>query len=242
MATYRNYHIKSSKGVFYESSADKIEGFDIETQTLSKETRWHKETKELRGVLSNVFIQAFEDGKRKYVKLVFDEASGAIGSLMIPLFTDRKSIDPWVKAFLPAMYNPMFKPGIELVLALNRKDKQTSKANGKQYLWKNAYFKIAPDTRIDWGFNLKTDVPKPKEVTHPVDGSKSLDWTEVDVFYYQKLMEIIARFKEATEDAPEATRTEEKPYTPPTNPGGAVYTGAENYTPEDEGDYDDLPF
>ena len=163
---YHNYNIKSSKGVFYQTSKDKQEGFNFEAKTKDGEIRWHKEQDEIRGVLSR--LEKVEFSGREFVKISFTEASGAYGSLLLPIFDSRKGIDSWIKAFVPSMCN--LKKGMEVIFALNRKNMQAGK-DGKEYLWKNVYMKDAvTDTRIDWAFIPKDTVPKAVQVPDEATG------------------------------------------------------------------------
>lgn len=231
---YRNYSIKGSKGKFYESSKDMMEGFNIKYETQSKEIRYHRESDALEGVLKKIAIKEFQfdKGKVKYLRIMFDEISGDRGTLSIPLLTSKGGLDPWIKAFM--LYLPALKKGQEIKIQLNRQHRDKNK-----YLYKNVWMHDGDDEQIKWAFDPKPSagiVPQPVEGRHPTTGEKTLDWGPVDRWYYDYMMKVIDAWGGQEDEAEELAENE-------SYVTGDEYAGKQ--TPDDTPDtsaYDDLPF
>lgn len=229
--TYRNYSIKSSKGKFYESSKDMQEGFNIRVETQNKEIRYHRESDALEGVLKKIGIKEaqFTNGKVKQLRIMFDEISGDIGTLSIPILTAKGTLDPWIKAFM--LYLPALKKGMEIKIQLNRQNKDK-----KGYLFKNVWMRDGDDEQIQWAFDPRPSggvVPQPTESEHPLTHVRQLDFTAVDKWYYDYLMQVVEAWG-GSEENPDELAENESYVTDEAYSGG---------TDEDSAAaYDDLPF
>lgn len=223
MANYRNYSIKTSKGVFYESSKDEQTGFNLKITTRSNEIRWHRESQEIGGVMKKISIQEvnFDRGPVKLLKIMFEEVSGDIGTLSLQIFTDKSQIDSWIKAFM--LYLPSLRKGEEVKFQLNRQKK-----DDKGYLYKNVWAKDGDNTNIPWAFDPKEAVPKAIRVPHPVTKEPMWDFTPVDSWYYEYLMSVVNAW--AGDSGSDPAPAEQQGYS-----GGTAETSTDN-------SYDDLPF
>lgn len=231
-AKYRNYNIKGSKGVFYESEKDLREGFNIRFETQSKEIRYHRESQSLEGVLKKIGIkkQQFDKGPVTYLRIMFEEISGELGTLSIPVFTNKGGIDPWIKAFM--LYLPVLKKGQEIQIALNRKNRDKNK-----FLYKNVWMHDGDNEQIKWAFDPKPEagiVPKPVWAKNPVTDEEKWDYTPVDKWYYDYLMKIVDEWGGNVEEGDESTGLQDnESYVGGPEPDGEGQDGAA---------YDDLPF
>ncbi len=190
--TYRNYSIKGSKGVFYESSKeprDPVEGFNIRYESAqTHKVSYHKESPTLEGVLRKIGLKkfTFDHGPVTYVRIMFEEISGAVGTLSLPLMTQKGGLDNWIKAFM--LYLPVLKKGQEIKISLNR-----SKKDDKGFLFKNVWMRDGDDAQIPWAYDPKdpNTVPKAEKIKHPITGEEKWDFTAVDKWYYDYLMKVI---------------------------------------------------
>lgn len=233
---YRNYSIKQSKGVFYESTKDMQEGFNIRYETQSKEIRYHRESQEIGGVLKKIALKKFNFGKGDitYLRIMFDEINGDTGTLSIPLMTQKGGLDQWIKQFM--LYLPNLKKGQDIKIQLNRRKKD----NGG-YLHKNVWMhEASDDSLIAWAFDPRREagiVPQPINTPHPVTKEVKLDFTPVDTWYYQELMKVIEAWggnQEGEEEEDESKKLRDNESYVGNTPVSA---------PSDEGTaYDDLPF
>lgn len=188
--TYRNYQIKGSKGVFYESSKDPQEGYNIRYESAqTHKVSYHRESPTLEGTLRKIGLKkfTFDHGPVTYVRIMFEEISGAVGTLSLPLMTQKGGVDNWVKAFM--LYLPVLKKGQEIKISLNRSNKDK-----KGFLYKNVWMRDGDDAQIPWAYDPKPEaaiVPKAILGEDPITREPKWDFTPVDKWYYDYLMKVI---------------------------------------------------
>lgn len=209
MATnYRNYRISSKTGKFYESSKQEQTGFNVKIPLDDGSVVWHRYSDELEGTLKKIQLQTvdFGKGQLKLLKIMWEEISGDVGSLSVPVLTAKGTLDSWIKALMLSLPNLKKKMNFKLQLNRSNKDK-------KGFLYKNAWFRDADneDELIKWAFDPQKDTPPPIETEHPLTGEKKWDYNPVDKFYYDKLMELIETWGGNTrdDDPPHDTSTEQ---------------------------------
>lgn len=266
---YRNYSIKGSKGVFYETSKDLQEGFNIKYETQKKEIRYHRETVVLEGILTRIQLRESDMGgaKVKSLRIWLKEEGGDIGILSIPLLTAKGTLEKWITSFM--LYLPSLKKDQEIKISLNRKDKDKA-----GFLYKTVWMRDQDDELIPWAFDPRKEagiVPQPTKTTHTLTGEEKWDFSGVDRWYYDYLMKVLeawggletdgGRHLAANEEYvgnPEAQkRREEIKNRPPVNPSAIPPPGSAapaGYSPNtgtapppahDDApppSYDDLPF
>lgn len=228
---YRNYSIKGSKGVFYESSKDMQEGFNIRYETQNKEIRYHRESQALEGILKKIGLKKFNmsHGPVTFLRIMFDEINGDTGSLSIPVMTQKGGVDPWIKAFM--LYLPVLKKDQEINIQLNRQNR-----DAKKYLYKNVWMHDGDGEQIKWAFDPKPEagiVPRPVEGQHPTTREKVLDWGPVDRWYYDYLMKVVETWGGGVEESEESGGLQ---------PNESYVGAPANEQAPDSSAYDDLPF
>jgi hypothetical protein len=253
---YRNYAIKGSKGVFYESSKEHQIGFDIKYETQKKEIRYHRESPVLEGVLSRLQLREseFNNAKVKSLRIWIKEDNGDMGILSIPLLTMKGGLDPWVKSFM--LYLPVLKKDQEIKISLNRKDKDKA-----GYLYKTVWIRDQDDELVPWAFDPRKEagvVPEPSKTTHTLTGEEKWDFSQVDKWYYDYLMKVMEQWggleteggqsrlgnnEEYVGNPEAARRREELKNRPAINPNAVPPPGASpNTGTAPPPAYDDVPF
>ncbi len=229
---YNNYNIKSSEGVFFESSKQERTGFDIKHTSTTGKVSWHRESPVLEGTLKKIEIRPFQfkTGKVDYLRIHFLQEDGNMGVLSMPVLTIKGGVDGWLKAF--AIYLPNLTVDQDIKMSLNR-----SNRDKKDYLYKNVYFRDGADDLLEWAFHPQEDVPKPISKPHPLTGQPVVDYSPVDKFYYDKVMEVVAAWKGVNAEPERRSR--------PANTAAPQATADDSFAgtpPPNSEDYDDLPF
>ena len=194
---YRNYAIKSSKGVFYTSQKEKDTLHTVEIQTQEHGTRYHHEVNTVGGVLTGAKIEESPFGG-KQVKLFLEDGED-INVVQMNIF-DGEAIESWVKEL--CKFLPNFDLGEKYFFSLNRKKTYEGKG-GKTHLWRNMYVNVNEErgekNSLKWAEELK-DKPAPEERTAR-DGSVKKDYTKQDDFYWALLQREVDRLAYQADNA-----------------------------------------
>jgi hypothetical protein len=185
MATFTSYNIKSSEAVFYTATKNPTEGYEKNTYTdkVTKElkTTYHKKVESVSGVLQKMSLMESPYGERFKIFLKHDTNTDDFIVLEIPVFMSN-SINPYIKSL--CQYLDSITRGSQLTFTLNKvKDK-----NG--YFYKNFYIEM-DGQKLQWDFKIfgeDSPVPKPSKVVDKVTKKEKMDYTDVDAFFYEKLM------------------------------------------------------
>lgn len=207
---FLNYRIKNSKGVFYTTSKEPMDGYKKneyeDKKTKETKVSYHLEKPYLKGTLSTINIKKTMFGDKLFIVLKDLEEDDYL-ILDIPLFNGKEKLSDWVKAIAPFLGS--LKYGDELDISLNRKKKDK-----QGYLYKSMYIKANND-KVDWVFSPKEDVPKWSKVSevNKITGEEKLVWdsTDADAFYYKKVKEAVDNFMAAKIELKGEWTKEEKP-------------------------------
>lgn len=193
---YKNVKIKFSKGVFYESSKEKLEGFNVEVETKEHGTRYHKEYKNLKGKLTKIAHD--EEGMfGERLKVFIEEDDDNVIVLEMNVFRQKNVMDDYTKGFLQIADNLELGENVEFFLNSKKKDK-------KGYLYKNI-FATQKGEKVRWAFEFK-DIPAWEEVPDPIKkGKMTWDSTKQTAFFYDKLVQLTS-----DESVPEQSSQEPK--------------------------------
>lgn len=194
---YKNVKIKSSKGVFYESSKEQLEGFNVEVETKEHGTRFHKEYKNLKGKLTKIAHD--EEGMfGERLKVFIEEDDDNVIVLEMNVFRQKNVMDDYTKGFLQIAENLKLGQDVEFFLNSKKKDK-------KGYLYKNIFAKHG-DEKVEWSFEFK-DIPAWEEVPDPIKkGKMTWDSTKQTAFFYDKLVQLTSDEQSVEEPKAEAPK------------------------------------
>lgn len=214
---YKNFKIKSSKGMFYLSSKEPQEGYEKVDTKFG--TYYHKLFYDVAGTLTKVRVKEMETTEGKKLKMLsigLTDTAGDILSIDVPLL-ENKGIGDWAKNF--AFYIKALKPGQHYTFSLNRKKKQ----EGTDYLQKSIYVSDQAGNRVDWATSPK-EAPKGEQVKDDITGDMVWDFKKHTKFWYDLITSEASRIEQEYAAMQPMPATEAEP-----DPAGVS-------------DYDDLPF
>lgn len=258
---YNNYSLSSSKGKLYLKSKTPTEGYEeVKYGTDGRSVTYHKYFDSIKGLPTYLEQKEFQHEGRtlKFLELTLVDGDD-VNKVSVPLKNKGGYTDE-VKALISALNGLELGEEVTLNPSLNKYTNSKGVDKTQLQLYVNYTGRQGENGKnLSTGYIAFTDIPKP--TSKIVAGDTTWDWTEQTEFYWGKLTEIEARFKnQTTSSSTQAPRTattappdeEVDPHlgTTPKNPkpsGKQIPTASpeqafEPATNVKENKHDDLPF
>lgn len=238
--TYNNFSISSGKGKLYLKEKQPTQGYEEITYGTEGKKTYHKYQDSIKGTPKYFDIKEIQyDGKTlKFMELSLIDGDVS-NKVSVPLKNSKGGYTDEARALLSALV------GMDLgeEVTLSTKTTTTNGKNGKEYKNLNVYInyvnRLGDNGKgISTGFIPYTDIPSPIEKI--VAGDKTWDWTPQTEFFYTKLQEVQAKFKNTT-SATNAQSEERPKNSVPTASISEAFEPVTNYTPNNP-EMDSLPF
>lgn len=218
---FRNIRVK--KGTFYTASKTPLEGYkEIEYEdrkTKENKKTYHKELREVKGVLNKIDIH---DGLFGKTFRIFIEDEEFINAIEMPLKNGYKNISEYVRSVVQIMDN--LTPKESYTLFVNKKNQNAKRIPYKNIVVMQFDEQTNKNKLVSWAIQPK-EFPAVK-IIEDVTGDKEFDKKERDEFILKKLVEGIQNFESKLDD----NNTEEVP------------VNSEDVVEVKSDDFNELPF
>ena len=195
---YNNYSLSSSKGKLYLKSKTKQDGYEeVKYGTDGTSVTYHKYVQSIKGIPTYLETKEITHEGRvlKFLELTLVDGEDA-NKLSVPLKNKGGYTDE-VKALVSALNGLDLGEEVTLNPVKNKYTNKQGVEKEQLGVYINYVNRLGENGKgLSTGYIPFTDIPKP--TSKVVAGDTTWDWSEQTEFYWKRLTEIEARFKNQT--------------------------------------------
>lgn len=202
MPNYKNYSISAKLAKFYQKEKQPTEGYEEVKYEVGgrKGVTYHKYQDRVQGkpVFFDVKEVDYEGSKLRFLELTLEDGDDH-NKISVPLKNKGGYTDD-AKNIISILYNADITEPISVSLKTNTYTKKNGKEGSSLNIYGNYLNRKDSEGRGEsTGYIPYNDIPKPTSKT--VAGDTVWDFTPQTEFFYEKLQEIIQRFKDTPKQA-----------------------------------------